>query len=86
MQKANRIALGTLHPGAKGIVVDIGENGDDDEIPQRLREMGFVENAAFEVLHDGPFGGNPMAVRVEQMILALRRSEADLILVELEAS
>jgi ferrous iron transport protein A len=43
--------------------------------------MGFVEGAALEVLHEGPLGRDPIAVRVEQTTIALRRRDADAIVV-----
>lgn len=51
---------------------------------KRLRDMGFEENSLFEVMHVGPIGGDPLAVKIEGMIVALRRSEAALIHVEIE--
>jgi len=52
-----------------------------DEIERRLIELGFVEGAAVEVLHEGPLGGDPIAVRVDNATVALRRREAMAILV-----
>ena len=46
------------------------------ELEQRLLELGFVEGAAIEVLHEGPLGGDPIAVRVNGSTIALRRREA----------
>jgi ferrous iron transport protein A len=51
------------------------------ELEQRLLELGFVEGAAVEVLHEGPLGGDPIAVRVNDTTIALRRREAMAILV-----
>jgi len=51
------------------------------ELEQRLLELGFVEGAAVEVLHEGPLGGDPIAVRVAGTTIALRRREAMAILV-----
>ena len=34
------------------------------ELERRLIELGFVEGAEVEVLHQGLFGGDPIAVRV----------------------
>ena len=46
------------------------------ELERRLLELGFVEGAAVEVLHEGPLGGDPIAVRVNGSTIALRRREA----------
>lgn len=51
------------------------------EMERRLLEMGLVEGARVEVLHEGPFGGDPIAVRVDDITVALRRREADVVLV-----
>lgn len=47
-----------------------------DEIEKRLLELGFVEGAPVEVLHEGAIGRDPIAVRVHGATIALRRSEA----------
>ena len=46
------------------------------ELERRLIELGFVEGAAVELLHQGLFGGDPIAVRVAATTIALRRREA----------
>jgi len=51
------------------------------EIEQRLLELGFVEGAEIEVLHEGPIGRDPIAVRVNDTTIALRRREAMAVLV-----
>jgi len=51
------------------------------ELERRLLELGFVEGAAIEVLHEGPLGRDPIAVRVNDCTIALRRREAMSILV-----
>ncbi len=51
------------------------------ELERRLLEMGIVEGARIEVLHEGPIGRDPIAVRVDDSTVALRRREADVILV-----
>ena len=44
-------------------------------------ELGFVEGAAVEVLHEGLLGRDPIAVRVDGVTIALRRREAMAIIV-----
>jgi ferrous iron transport protein A len=51
------------------------------ELERRLLELGFVEGADVELLHQGLFGGDPIAVRVAHTTIALRRREAMAILV-----
>lgn len=43
---------------------------------QRLREFGFDEGAAVEVLHRGRLGGGPIACRIGRMTVAIRRNVA----------
>ncbi len=45
------------------------------ELEQRLLEIGFVEGATVEVRHQG-LGRDPLAVRVNEATVALRRREA----------
>ena len=52
------------------------------ELERRLIELGFVEGARVELLHEGLFGRDPIAVRVNEATVALRRREAASILVE----
>ena len=46
------------------------------EMEQRLIELGFVEGATVQILHEGLFGRDPIAVRVNGATVALRRREA----------
>ena len=42
----------------------------------RLKQFGFDEGVAIEALHLGPFGRDPLAVRVGRMTVAIRRAHA----------
>jgi ferrous iron transport protein A len=53
-----------------------------EELERRLIELGFVEGAQVEILHQGLFGRDPIAVRLQSATIALRRREAASILVE----
>ena len=53
-----------------------------EELERRLVELGFVEGAMVELLHQGLFGADPIAVRVDGVTIALRRREAAAVLVE----
>jgi ferrous iron transport protein A len=71
----------------RGIDVANQEGGiEAAELERRLLEMGFVEGAQIQVLHEGLFGRDPMAVRLDDMRVALRRREAAAILVDLPAA
>lgn len=60
---------------------DAGGGLPPDELERRLVEMGFVEGVIVELLHQGPFGRDPIAVRVDGATVALRRREARAVLV-----
>jgi ferrous iron transport protein A len=51
------------------------------ELESRLIELGFVEGARVQVLHEGIVGRDPIAVRVENITIAVRRREAMAIIV-----
>ena len=49
---------------------------DAAELERRLLEMGFVEGARVEILHEGLIGRDPICVQLDDMRVALRRREA----------
>ena len=73
-----RRRLGDLRKGESGCIVQVG-CGAPDEMISRLLEMGLLEGSRVEVLHEAPFGGDPVAVRVRGALIALRRCEANLV-------
>ncbi|MCJ9427674.1 FeoA family protein [Kordiimonas marina] len=76
--------LGLLRPGHKGRISHFDAehlNGEGVEMTDRLREMGFAEDLMIEVLHQSPFGRDPIAVRVGSMTVALRRADANIVVV-----
>lgn len=84
--------LGGAHPGDRGVIVEVqaavrpaGGALDPEELELRLLEFGFVEGARVEVLHQGLLGGDPIAVRVDDMRVALRRAEAMNVILAAEA-
>ena len=48
----------------------------------RLRNFGLDEGVQVESLHRGPFGRDPLAVRIGRMMVAIRRAHAETISVE----
>ena len=83
---AQRSPLGRGKPGFRGRIEAIHTAGNDsglsaDELERRLIELGFVEGASVEILHEGIIGRDPIAVRVDSTTVALRRREAMAILV-----
>lgn len=78
--------------GGVGRIIAIDPSGDTDkhgvgadELERRLLEIGFVEGARFEILHEGPINRDPIVVRVDETRIALRRREAHAILVTMDA-
>jgi ferrous iron transport protein A len=51
------------------------------ELESRLLELGFVEGARVEVLHEGIVGRDPIAVRIDNVTIAVRRREAMAVIV-----
>ena len=84
------VVLGTAPIGFTGRITRVrapAETGglSEVELERRLIELGFVEGARVEVLHQGPFGRDPIAVRVDEATIAVRRRDASAILVAPEA-
>jgi ferrous iron transport protein A len=61
------------------------KTGGPKDLLQRLLEMGLLEGSAVEVVHEAPFGRDPIAVRVRGALIALRRNEANYIEVEIDS-
>jgi ferrous iron transport protein A len=81
-----QLPLGTAKRGYSGVIQylaagDAGSALSDVELESRLIELGFVEGARVEVLHEGIVGGDPIAVRVQNVTIAIRRREAMAIIV-----
>jgi len=86
------IRLGHGARGLRGTVLRVGAMGGDTysgtglELERRLLEIGFVEGASVEIIHDGFIRGDPIAVKLDDMRVALRRRDAEAILVRVAAS
>jgi ferrous iron transport protein A len=85
-----RLSAGRV--GERGLVAAITVDGpaaqgglEPAELERRLLEMGFVEGAVIEVLHVGLIGGDPIAVRLGDTRIALRRREAHAIVLRASA-
>lgn len=78
----SHLLIERLPPGQVAVITAIDRGGLDPLTAQRLHELGFDEGVDVELLHRAPFGGDPMAVRVGNMVVALRCSMARLIEVE----
>jgi ferrous iron transport protein A len=58
---------------------------DQSDTGQRLNEMGFWPGKSIELLISAPFG-DPLAFRIDNSIIALRKAEAQSIRVKLVSS
>jgi ferrous iron transport protein A len=84
--------LGGARRGERGVILRVSgltgaaEAFSAEELERRLLEMGFVEGAQIEILHEGLFGGDPIAVRVDETRVALRRREANAVIVKFDGT
>ena len=67
------------------LVERVEDHMPNDAIARRLRELGFVAGEAVEVIAAGPLGAEPLLVQVGFTRFALRRTEADRVLIRPEA-
>ena len=76
----NVIKLSEARVGQRGVITEVGTHchhqAEDVELERRLLELGFVEGARVELIHEGLFGRDPIAIKVDDMRVALRRREA----------
>lgn len=88
-------SLAQLRRGAKGVVSAISDTADPgasvgdsvgSSIVRRLIELGFVAGERIEVIEEVRPGRDPIAVRIGSSMFALRRREAQAVLVQVEAS
>lgn len=87
-------SLAQLRKGTKGIVSAVSDSGAQNaslgdllgsSIARRLVELGFIAGERIEVIEEVRPGGDPIAVRIGSSMFALRRREAQAVLVRVEA-
>src|SRR5579864_8347281 len=83
---APQMRLGSARRGYCGVIHHLATDEANSalsalELESRLIELGFVEGAKVEVLHEGLVGRDPIAVRVDNITIAVRRREAMAIIV-----
>ncbi len=54
----------------------------DSTLIAKLREIGFAEGDEVELLATGWLGGAPLSFRLNRTVVALRKAEAAMVLVE----
>jgi ferrous iron transport protein A len=82
----SQMPLGLARRGYSGVIQALTATTaasalPDVELESRLIELGFVEGAKVEILHEGIIGRDPIAVRVDNVTVAVRRREAMAIIV-----
>lgn len=68
--------LHELPPDVDAIVDHVEDLRTADPIAGRLRDLGFMPGELVRIVALGPFGGDPLVVRVGYTRFALRRAEA----------
>lgn len=58
---------------------------DQNDTGQRLNEMGFWPGKSMELLISAPFG-DPLAFKIDNVVIALRKEEAKLIRVKVSST
>jgi ferrous iron transport protein A len=85
-QATPQTRLGLAKRGYCGVIHHLAAGEANSALPaleleSRLIELGFVEGARVEVLHEGIVGRDPIAVRIENVTVAVRRREAMAVIV-----
>ena len=88
----HKMTLASMKIGDKGRITAIAKSADvsanahlaREELERRLLEAGFLEGETIEVLHHGPVGRDPIAVMVNDTLIAVRRSEAEAVEIEID--
>jgi len=79
-------SLDQLKLGMRARIFSIDWSALAEGEASRLRHFGFDEGVAVVPLHLGPFGRDPLAVRVGRMTVAIRRAHARAVSVIPEAA
>ena len=75
--EAFAIPLDSLELGKRAHIESIDWAALEETAARRLRQFGFDEGVTIEALHLGPFGRDPIAIRVGRMTVAIRRKHAN---------
>ena len=74
--KPDCIPLDQLKVGKRASIASIDWSSLEESESNRLKHFGFDEGVTVEPLHLGPFGRDPLAIRVGRMTVAIRRIHA----------
>lgn len=82
----SRSPLDQLPKGSVARIVDVDSHdafgNNDQQVTQRLKELGFLPGAKLRVIGFGLFSRDPIAVHINGTKFALRRAEASKIITE----
>ena len=70
------ISLDQLELGSRASIASIAWDSLEVSEAARLRHFGVDEGVIVQPLHLGPFGRDPLAIRVGRMTVAIRRNHA----------
>lgn len=73
------ICFSDLAPGEQGRIC--GYRKGDKLYRQRLLAMGLTPNTSFTLIRRAPLG-DPIEIRIRGFLLSLRKSEANILLIE----
>ena len=68
------MTLNDLPEGGTAHIVSISASSPD--LDAKLREIGFCEGDEVQLLTRGPLGAQPLAVRLNRRVIAMRLDEA----------
>jgi ferrous iron transport protein A len=77
--------LSELARGVRAVIRTVDDIAQPDPVAGRLRDLGFVAGEAVRIVAQGPFGGDPLLVKIGSTQFALRRAEAARVRVQAEA-
>jgi len=83
--KPESISLDQLKSASSASIASIDWDALEESEACRLKHFGFDEGVVVEPLHLGPFGRDPLAIRVGRMTVAIRRSHARAVRVNIPA-
>lgn len=76
---SKRVSLNKLPIGKRGKVLEITA---EETTRRRLLDLGLIKNTFVKSLHISP-AGNPIAYEIRDAVIALRREEAQNVLIEI---
>lgn len=76
------MTLADLARNRAAVVTALRKAAPADSVAERLHELGFVAGEQVRVLAFGPLGKDPLVVQIGFTRFALRRTEAERILVQ----